>query len=122
MNRCLAKRSLVLHRRFIASIIALVTLVMMASGQAPAPKPLTPEQNEKLKERDRLAKESNDLAPARKPSEAIVAAAKKLAIERDVLGNLHEDTLKSLSHVGVRIVEYLNADDQSDDAGEKLPF
>src|SRR5579871_5263531 len=84
------------YRCRIASIAVLIAMAAAACGQAPPSKPLTPEQKEKLKERDRLEKEWVELERAEKFSEAIVVGSKELAIEREVLGNLHRDTIGSV--------------------------
>jgi hypothetical protein len=63
---------------------------------ATEPKPaLTPTQQERLKERDRLLMEANKLHNAGKTAEAIVTAEKMLAIERNVFGAVHEDIVES---------------------------
>jgi Tetratricopeptide repeat len=71
-----------------------------ALGQAPAaarPSPrLTAEQQERLKERDRLAQEAGRLKTHGKLLEAVRAAEAMLAIEREVLGETSEDAIGSL--------------------------
>ena len=71
-----------------------------ASGQAPAAaKPLPPlpaKQQERLKERDRLALQAEQLSSQGKLAEAIRAAEAVLAIEREVLGETSEDAIGSL--------------------------
>jgi CHAT domain-containing protein/tetratricopeptide (TPR) repeat protein len=74
-------------------------LVATAAGAQPSeskPAPLTQEQQQKLKERDRLAKEAQQLWADGKLAEAIAAAEKMLAIERQVLGPVHPDVVGSL--------------------------
>jgi hypothetical protein len=66
-----------------------------ASGPAAAP-PLTAAQQQRLKERDRYAAETAKLRGEGKLAEAVAAAEKMLAIEREVLGELHEDVVGSL--------------------------
>jgi CHAT domain-containing protein/tetratricopeptide (TPR) repeat protein len=70
----------------------------VAGAQPPEPKPgpLTKEQQEKLKERDRYDNEARKLHKEGKLPEAIAAAEKMLAIERQVFGNVHADVVGSL--------------------------
>jgi tetratricopeptide (TPR) repeat protein len=67
-----------------------------AEPPEPQPAPLTKEQQDKLKERDRFLKEAEKLRAEGKLSEAIAAAEKMLAIEREVLGTVHADVANSL--------------------------
>jgi hypothetical protein len=53
-------------------------------------------RQDKLKERDRLAAEAVKLHDQGKVAEAVALWQKKLTIERDVLGQFHEDTIASL--------------------------
>jgi len=64
-------------------------------GQSQIP-PLTPEQQQRLKERDRYDQESADLEKANKLPQAIAAAEKMLAIEREVFGDVHPEVVGSL--------------------------
>jgi len=57
---------------------------------------LSPEQKERLKERDRHQAEVQKAERDGKLAEAIAAAEKMLAVERQVLGEAHEDTAGSL--------------------------
>src|SRR5438552_5096886 len=68
-------------------------------GDEPKPPPLTAAQKERLKERDRFGAETQKLRQAGKLAEAIAAAEKMLAIERDVFGNGHEDVAGSLEQL-----------------------
>jgi CHAT domain-containing protein/Tfp pilus assembly protein PilF len=70
----------------------------MADAQPPEPKPapLTKEQQEKLKERDRFEKEARQLRAEGKLPEAIAAAEKMQAIERQVFGNVRAEVAGSL--------------------------
>jgi tetratricopeptide (TPR) repeat protein len=70
-----------------------------AVGRAdePMPKPLTAEQRERLKERDRLFAEIQKLNQAGKAAEMVTAMEKKLAIEREVFGDVHEEVAGSLT-------------------------
>ena len=85
-------------------ILACLTLVLpavpRAFGQAPAASkpspPLTAQQQERLKERDQLAKQAVQLRSHGKLPEAIQAAEAMLAIERQVLGQTSEDAIGSL--------------------------
>jgi CHAT domain-containing protein/tetratricopeptide (TPR) repeat protein len=67
-----------------------------AEPPEPKPAPLTKEQQDKLKERDRYEKEANQLRSEGKLPEAIAAAAKMLALERQVFGRVHPDVAGSL--------------------------
>jgi tetratricopeptide (TPR) repeat protein len=74
-------------------------LVAVVDAQPPEPAkpaPLTQEQQNRLKERDRLQKEAEKLTAEGKLTEAIAAAQKMLAIEQEVLGNFHPDAVGSL--------------------------
>jgi CHAT domain-containing protein len=76
-----------------ASLLMLpIALVFAEPPQAP----LTAEQRVKLKERNRLSKEANRLQREGKLAEAIAAAEKMLALERQVLGDVHGDVVESL--------------------------
>ncbi len=63
------------------------------------PKPLTQEQQEKLKERDRLTAEVQKFRKEEKLAEAIAACEKRLAIEQEVFGDLHDDVIASLNQL-----------------------
>jgi tetratricopeptide (TPR) repeat protein/CHAT domain-containing protein len=70
-----------------------------AEDSAPATplKPLGPkERNAQLAERDRLDQASKQLRSAGKVPEAIAAATKMLALERQLFGNAHDDVAHSL--------------------------
>src|SRR5262245_61403032 len=62
-------------------------------------KPLTAEQQAKLKERDRYGQETQRLRAAGKLAEAIAACEQMLAIERAVFGDLHGDVAGSLQQL-----------------------
>ncbi len=62
----------------------------------PVPPPLNSEQQKKIKERDRYAAEVVRLQQEGKLAQAIAAAQKMLAIERQVFGDVHEDVVGSL--------------------------
>ena len=68
--------------------------------------PLTPEQRKtRLKEQDRLDKESTKLRNAGKFDEAIAAAEKMLVIEREVYGNDYPDTASYVSWLAMLHLE-----------------
>jgi CHAT domain-containing protein/Tfp pilus assembly protein PilF len=69
-----------------------------AGAQAPEPKPapLTKEQQDKLKERDQFSKEAQKLRAEGKLTEAVAAAEKRLAVERQVYGDVHAEVVRSL--------------------------
>src|SRR5262249_49469722 len=68
-------------------------------AEEPQAQPLTAAQQARLKERDRYAAETQKYRRAGKLQEAIQAAERMLAIEREVLGNLHVDVVGSLEHL-----------------------
>jgi hypothetical protein len=59
------------------------------AADPPKPPPLTAEQKERLKERARYAEETTRLRREGKTADAIAAAEKLLAIEREGFGNVH---------------------------------
>ena len=83
-----------------AIILAFVccwTALGQEAGDEPTKQPeLTPEQKAKLEERDRCSKRMQELQKEGKLKEAIEAAEKVLAIEREVYGDVHEDVAGSL--------------------------
>src|SRR5262249_43315176 len=62
-------------------------------------KPLTAAQQARLKERDRYAAQAEKLWRAGKQAEAIAAWEQKLAIEREVFGEAHEEVAESLEQL-----------------------
>jgi hypothetical protein len=92
-----------------SSIVLMAVATAMGADSAPADKspakaatapankaPLTPQQQERIKERDKLFQQSLKLREERTLDDAIAADEKVLAIDREVLGNEHGDTLASL--------------------------
>jgi hypothetical protein len=80
-------------------VVCLVGWLVAPVGAQPSeskPPPLTREQQEKLKERDRFEKEALQFRAEGKLSEAIAAAEKMLAIEREVFGRVHAEVAGSL--------------------------
>jgi tetratricopeptide (TPR) repeat protein len=69
------------------------------SVEAADPPPLTAEQREKLKERDRFGAQTTALRKEGKLVEAIAAAEKMLALERQVFGDVHEEVAGSLEQL-----------------------
>jgi CHAT domain-containing protein/Tfp pilus assembly protein PilF len=69
------------------------------SKRPPQPTPLTGAQQERLKERDRLASEVGTLRAAGKFAEAAAACLQKLAIEREVYSKVHDDVAGSLDEL-----------------------
>src|SRR5262245_66339794 len=72
----------------------LLAAVCLATLHADEPKPsppLTPEQQARLKEADRLGEEAQKLWQQGQRAEAVAAWEKKLAIEREVLGERSEE-------------------------------
>jgi tetratricopeptide (TPR) repeat protein len=85
-------------KRFLILCLAGWLVAGVADAQAPEakPAPLTKEQQEKLKERDQYDKEARKLQAEGKLPEAVAAAEKMLAIERQVFGDLHAEVVESL--------------------------
>jgi CHAT domain-containing protein/Tfp pilus assembly protein PilF len=93
--------------------VTLVTAVVIVAGvgaaraccqspspdHAPASKLSEAEKARRLAERDRYYQEAARLAQAGKLDEAVTAYEKKLAIEREVLGEFHEDVIGSLVYL-----------------------
>jgi tetratricopeptide (TPR) repeat protein len=76
----------------------LPALARAGEGKAePTPKALTPEQQARLKERDRLAAQAQKLGQAGKMAEMIAAWQKKIDLERAVFGAVHEQVAESLA-------------------------
>jgi tetratricopeptide (TPR) repeat protein/CHAT domain-containing protein len=69
------------------------------------PPPLTAEQKERLKERDRCAEGTTRLRREGKTAEAIATAEKMLAIEREVFGKVQEDVAGSLEQLSEMYLE-----------------
>src|SRR5262245_16177626 len=66
-------------------------IAMPSKGEQPMAKPLTAKQKARLKERDRLAAEARNLGQTGKLPEMVAAWEKKLAIEREVFGDVHAE-------------------------------
>src|SRR5438477_488853 len=94
----------------LARATALVFVLAVSAVRAAEPppagaKPLTPEQKERLKERDRLASEARKLGGEGRLAEVVVAWEKKVAIEREVFGAGHAAVALSLEELA-RMQEY----------------
>ena len=63
------------------------------------PKPLTAEQQARLKEGNHLAAEAKKLYQMGKLAEAVAAWQKKLAIDREVYGDVHEQVAQSVAEL-----------------------
>jgi hypothetical protein len=70
--------------RTVVCLICLWAAVSSAAGPPAQEQKLTPQQQERLKERDRYAKETQKLRSGGKLTEAMAACQKMLAIERGV--------------------------------------
>jgi tetratricopeptide (TPR) repeat protein len=68
-------------------------------GPARAPRCSEAETARRLVERDRFKQEATRMAQAGKFDETVAAVEKKLAIEREVLGEVHEDVVDSLEYL-----------------------
>jgi tetratricopeptide (TPR) repeat protein/CHAT domain-containing protein len=79
-----------------SSLLIVPTMLVFAE---PPKSPRTREQQEKLKERDRYGMETDRLRREGKLVEAVIAAEKMLAIERQVFGDVHEDVAGSLEQL-----------------------
>ena len=77
----------------ILGTMAFCSLTAASSADSPPKPKLTAIQQERLKERDPLLKESLDLRQLGKYAEAIEAASKIEAIERDIFGQEHDEVL-----------------------------
>ncbi len=78
-----------------ACLLAQASVSLALRAEAPKAA-LTPEQQEKLKERDRFEARTRALQQEGKLVEAIAAAEKMLVIEQQVFGNMHEEVAGSL--------------------------
>lgn len=82
--------------------LTLIVLTVLAGFTAADPKaapPLSAQQQRRLQERDRYAKEAADLRKQERWVEASAAARQMLAIEREVFGDCHEDVAASLEQL-----------------------
>jgi CHAT domain-containing protein/tetratricopeptide (TPR) repeat protein len=79
-----------------------------AEPPAPKPAPLTQEQQEKLKERDRLLQESNRLLGAKQVDEGMALAEKALALTRQVRGELYPEALNLGQRLAVAYEQQAN--------------
>ena len=83
-----------------ATVIVALAAATAADPPKPAAKPLTAEQQQKLKEAQRYSDMATELEKTGKLAESVAAAEKMLAIERAVLGDIHEDVAGSLNRIG----------------------
>jgi tetratricopeptide (TPR) repeat protein len=85
-------------KRFVVLCLAGWLLTGATRAQPPEPKPatLTKEQQDKLKERDQFLMEAKKLQAEGKLTEAVAAAEKMLAIERELYGKVHPEVAESL--------------------------
>ena len=67
----------------------------------PKAAPLSQSQQEQLKEKDRLWAQSGKLRKEGKTAEAVAAAEKALAIQREVFGNVNADAATILEALAV---------------------
>jgi CHAT domain-containing protein/tetratricopeptide (TPR) repeat protein len=88
-----------MQRKIRSVLIMLVVVAGLARADEPQPKPLTEEQKAKLKERDRLAAEALKFGSAGKLDQMIALLEKKLALERAVFGDVHEEVAASLAEL-----------------------
>jgi CHAT domain-containing protein len=90
-----ARRSRPRLALWLACLAAQALLVQPLCAE-PAQSSLSPQQQQKLKERNRLVAEANRLQEQGKLAEAIGAAQKMLAIERRLFGDVSNDVAESL--------------------------
>src|SRR5438128_811054 len=77
----------------------LALAALSAAENEPQPPPLTAAQKERLQERDKYGELTAKYRQQGKLAEAIQAAEKMLAIEREVIGNFHEEVAGSLEQL-----------------------
>jgi CHAT domain-containing protein/Tfp pilus assembly protein PilF len=80
-------------------VVVLVGLPVLA--QEPPPKPLTKEQQEKLKDLERFHQDALKLWEQGRGPEAVAAVEKVLAIERELLGNVHLEVAGALEFLAM---------------------
>ena len=73
---------LLTRRLFPVSFLVVVSLLSGGQAFPGQPAPLTPQQKERLQERDRFEQLANSLRRQKKLPEAIAAAEQMLAVER----------------------------------------
>ena len=76
-----------------------------AGGPGEKPKPLTAAQQARLKEGDRLAAEAKKHYQMGQLAEAVAAWQKKLAIDREVYGDVHGQVVQAEGVVGVVLAQ-----------------
>lgn len=84
---------------FVVSAYSSCACAQMDKTERAEAAPLTAEQQEKLKERYRYGKQAQELRRQGKLEQAIAAAEKMLAIEREMYGDVHEDVAGSLERL-----------------------
>jgi CHAT domain-containing protein len=84
-------------RTFVIALIFVLSFSWFVPAQPP--KELTPEQKEQLKKRNSLLVEANTLYKDRKYQEAIPLVEKALRLEREILGETHDDCFASLEYL-----------------------
>ncbi len=94
---CLAVPLGVARCGLLLTVLSCWLLAEQVRTQEPMPKPLTAAQRERLKERDRLFSEAQKLERAGKLTDMMAALEKKLAIEREVFGDVHAVVADSLA-------------------------
>src|ERR1700733_1759459 len=95
-----------LMRRYLTLLAVWVCVAPLAHGQQEPPKPLTPQQQEQLKEREQLFQQANKLFQDGKRAEALATVEKGLAIEREVFGYV-----QSVAWLGWLASQYEQAED-----------
>ncbi len=84
----------------LGSACLLAQVLLAAPLRAHSPQPaLTPEQQEKIQQRNSLVAQVNQLQRQGKLAEAIVAARKVLSIDRQLCGDMHENVARSLERL-----------------------
>jgi CHAT domain-containing protein/Tfp pilus assembly protein PilF len=96
MKHCLAVACLPPFPATFLLLACWLVLADCALSAQPTDKDPATGQKERLDQRDKLKAESHKLAAASKLAEALLQANKALDIEREILGDLHEDVAGSL--------------------------
>jgi tetratricopeptide (TPR) repeat protein/CHAT domain-containing protein len=102
LSSCRHRLDLPRHGTSISLFICLFSasfLLKALGDDPPAPPALTEQQQQRLKERDQLKSEAEKLEKDGDFTTALAAVEKKLAIEREVLGDQHDDTTSTLEWV-----------------------
>jgi CHAT domain-containing protein/Tfp pilus assembly protein PilF len=97
-------------KRLVVLCVAGSVMAAAVGAEPPEPKPapLTKEQQEKLKERDRWLQETNRLLGDKQVDEAMALAEKALALTREVRGEQHPEALNLARSVALAYEQQAN--------------